>query len=140
MLCRRRLPRQVLQRTAGETAAPALPLSGDLLRGDEQEAIGGFPADSGSGTQDALWHISCVKNEEPEASGPIICGLALSTPAEVVHEVADMLTRYRRRIPGLWCCRRSACRSRWRHTLPIVVAVLSSMPQAPKPTAKSKPG
>lgn len=43
-----------------------------------------------------------MKNQEPEASGPIIYGVALSTPAEVVHEVAAILTRYRRRIGTRW--------------------------------------
>ena len=43
-----------------------------------------------------------MKNPEPEASGPIIYGLALSTPAAVVSHLAVTLTRYRRRIGTRW--------------------------------------
>jgi len=43
-----------------------------------------------------------VKNQQPEASGPIIYGLALSTPAHVVEHLAATLTRYRRRIGTRW--------------------------------------
>jgi DDE superfamily endonuclease len=43
-----------------------------------------------------------VKNQQPEASGPIIYGVALSTPARVVDHLAVTLTRYRRRIGTRW--------------------------------------
>ena len=43
-----------------------------------------------------------MKNPEPEASGPIIYGVALSTPAGVVDHLAATLTRYRRRIGTRW--------------------------------------
>ena len=50
----------------------------------------------------SLRYVGCVKNPEPEASGPIIYGLALSTPAAVVKHLATALTRYRRRIGTRW--------------------------------------
>jgi len=43
-----------------------------------------------------------VKNQKPEASGPIIYGVALSTPVAVVDHLAVTLTRYRRRIGTRW--------------------------------------
>jgi len=43
-----------------------------------------------------------VTNQQPEASGPIIYGVALSTPARVVDHLAVTLTRYRRRIGTRW--------------------------------------
>src|SRR5262249_23091269 len=53
---------------------------------------------SGPSQTRSLWHVGCVQSQEPETSGPIIYGVALSMPVRVVHEVAGMLTRYRRRI------------------------------------------
>src|SRR5215471_21646874 len=50
----------------------------------------------------SLRYVDCVKNQQPEASGPIIYGLALSTPAHVVEHLAATLTRYRRRIGTRW--------------------------------------
>jgi hypothetical protein len=43
-----------------------------------------------------------VTNAQPEASAPIIYGLALDTPAAIVHQLAETLTRYRRRIGSRW--------------------------------------
>jgi hypothetical protein len=43
-----------------------------------------------------------VTNQEPETSGPIIYGLALSTPVHVVEHLASALTRYQRRIGTRW--------------------------------------
>jgi hypothetical protein len=43
-----------------------------------------------------------VTKEIPEASAPIIYGLALNTPAHVVNRLATILTRYRRRIGSRW--------------------------------------
>ena len=43
-----------------------------------------------------------MKNQQPEASGPIIYGVALSTPVRVVDHLAVTLTRYRRRIGTRW--------------------------------------
>jgi hypothetical protein len=50
----------------------------------------------------SLRYLGCVTNQNPEASGPIIYGLALSTPARVVRELAAALTRYHRRIGTRW--------------------------------------
>jgi hypothetical protein len=50
----------------------------------------------------SLRYLGCVTNQNPEASGPIIYGLALSTPARVVHQLAAALTRYHRRIGTRW--------------------------------------
>jgi hypothetical protein len=43
-----------------------------------------------------------VTKQSAEASGPIIYGLALSTPPHVVDSLVAMLTRYRRRIGSRW--------------------------------------
>jgi hypothetical protein len=43
-----------------------------------------------------------VNNQTPEASDTIIYGLALNTPAHVVCQLADALTRLRRRIGTRW--------------------------------------
>jgi hypothetical protein len=43
-----------------------------------------------------------TNNQNPQTSAPIIYGLALSTPALVVHRLADALTRYRKRIGTRW--------------------------------------
>jgi hypothetical protein len=43
-----------------------------------------------------------VTNQEAQTSGPIIYGLALSTPAHVVQRLAAALTRHQRRIGTRW--------------------------------------
>jgi hypothetical protein len=43
-----------------------------------------------------------VKNQKPETSGPIIYGVALSTPALVVRTLAAALVRYQKRIGTRW--------------------------------------
>jgi hypothetical protein len=43
-----------------------------------------------------------VTNQELKTSGPIIYGLALSTPAHVVEHLAAALTRYRKRVGTRW--------------------------------------
>jgi hypothetical protein len=43
-----------------------------------------------------------VKNTKPETSGPIIYGVALSTPAHVVRSLAAALRRYQKRIGTRW--------------------------------------
>jgi len=49
-----------------------------------------------------LRYIECVTKQRPETSGPIIYGLALSTPAHAVTFLAAALTRYRKRIGTRW--------------------------------------
>ena len=58
--------------------------------------------------------ISVTKLELAEASAPIVYGLALSTPVEVVNRLAVALARYRRRI-----------RSPWRYCTPLDQAILT---------------
>lgn len=43
-----------------------------------------------------------MTNQDPQTSAPIIYGVALSTPAQVVHRLADALTRYRKRVGTRW--------------------------------------
>jgi len=43
-----------------------------------------------------------TNKEDPQASAPIIYGVALSTPAGVVDRLADALTRYRKRKGTRW--------------------------------------
>ena len=49
-----------------------------------------------------LRYIGCVTNQKPETSGPIIYGMALSTPAHVVTDPAAALLRYQKRIGTRW--------------------------------------
>ena len=43
-----------------------------------------------------------MTNNQPGASGPIIYGLALTTPPRVVDDLAAALARYHRRIGSRW--------------------------------------
>jgi hypothetical protein len=57
---------------------------------------------TGSWHGEGLRYIGCVTNQKTEASGPIIYGLALSTPPHTVDCLESMLIRYRRRIGSRW--------------------------------------